>query len=174
MTLAASEQWPDVVVDGIEVPSEIAEQPMTDQETRIGAENRARAVLEKGQSQLSAADDSDEILAVGMEGGVFTNDQDELWSTVWVTVLDSQGNSFSVNGARFKVPDAIAQPILAGGEMGPVVGGFFKDPSLKKKQGAIGVITRGFVDRTEEYTGLAKLALGLWYGRNWKEDLETK
>ena len=113
------------------------------------------------------------LLGVGMEGGVFLNENDELWSTVWVTVIDTQGNIFSANGARFKVPAKIADPILAGGEMGPIVGEFFKDPELKQKQGAIGVITQGFVDRTEEYTGIAKLALGLWYGKGWEEKIAS-
>jgi non-canonical (house-cleaning) NTP pyrophosphatase len=46
--------------------------------------------------------------------------------------------------------------------------------NTKQAGGAIGVITRNFVDRTEEYTGIAKMALGLWYGRNWEEALSPK
>jgi non-canonical (house-cleaning) NTP pyrophosphatase len=38
---------------------------------------------------------------------------------------------------------------------------------VRSKQGMIGVVTGGFVDRTEEYSSIAKLALGLWYGREW-------
>lgn len=169
--LAASEQWPDVVVHGFSVPSGISEQPRTDDETRAGAENRAEKALEVGIKTLKkdAKGKAQTFLGVGMEGGVFLNENGELWSTVWVTVIDADRKSFSVNGARFKVPDAIAQPILAGGEMGPVVGSFFKDSKLKQKQGAIGVITEGFVDRTEEYAGLAKLAIGLWFGREWEK-----
>jgi non-canonical (house-cleaning) NTP pyrophosphatase len=39
------------------------------------------------------------------------------------------------------------------------------EKDVRSKQGMIGIITNGFVDRTEEYTGITKMALGLWYGR---------
>lgn len=170
VTNAASETWPDVVVHGYEVPSGINEQPMSDEETRLGATNRAQAALEAGLTQSNA--DSNQALGIGLEGGV-TQLDGELWSTVWVVVVDKDGTITESNGARFKVPDVIAQPILAGGEMGPVVSQLFGRDDIKQKQGAIGVITQGFVDRTEEYTGIAKLALGLWYGRNWPEDMKS-
>nr|MBP7768851.1 DUF84 family protein [Candidatus Woesebacteria bacterium] len=95
----------------------------------------------------------------------------ELWSTVWVVVVDQTGQCYESNGARFKIPSIIAQKIQAGGEMGPVVSDLVGGADVKRGSGAIGVITRGFVDRTEEYTGIAKLALGLWYGREWQRDL---
>jgi len=34
----------------------------------------------------------------------------------------------------------------------------------------IGVVTNNFVDRTEEYSAIIKMALGLWYGRTWQKD----
>jgi inosine/xanthosine triphosphatase len=167
VTIAASETWPEVVVVGYDVPSGIAGQPMSDAETRQGAINRARAALKKGlqESAVSLA------LGVGLEGGVFKQDN-EVWSTVWIAVIDAQGNLFESNGARFKVPSQIADPIIAGEEMGVVIGRFFGDPLTKQKQGAIGVITQNFVDRTEEYTGIVKMALGLWYGRNWHTNIQ--
>lgn len=171
---AASETWPDVIVEGHDVPSGIKEQPMGDEETRLGATNRAQAALTAGLIiHNSALLDSTSCLGIGLEGGVVKL-EGELWSTVWVAVVDKEGNIFESNGARFKIPDQIAQPILAGGEMGPVVSQMFGRSDIKQKQGAIGVLTQGFVDRTEEYTGITKLALGLWYGRHWHEQLMRK
>jgi inosine/xanthosine triphosphatase len=152
---AASETWPDVVVKGSEVPSGIADQPMSDEETYQGALNRAKAVLE------------DADLGVGLEGGVFVKDNGEVWSTVWAVVIDQKGNTFSSNGARFKVPKVIGEAIVGGGEMGPVMDKLMGGKDIKHKSGAIGVITKNFIDRTEEYTYIVKLALGLWYGRDW-------
>lgn len=177
VTIAASEQWSSVAVKGIDVPSGIREQPMSDSETKKGAQNRAKAALEDGILLLEKSGSfskSDEILGVGLEGGVFTNDENELWSTVWVAVTDRQGNLFEANGARFKVPDRIAQPILAGAEMGPVVSSFFGGKDVRRTNGAIGVITRNFIDRTEEYSGIVKMALGLWFGRDWERDIISK
>jgi inosine/xanthosine triphosphatase len=169
-TIAASETWPEVIVQGYDVPSGISEQPMSDEETRRGAANRAKAALAEGLKNFGNLS-KEKALGIGLEGGVFKLGN-ELWSTVWIAVIDQEGNLHESNGARFKVPSQIADPILAGEEMGPVVGKFFGDADTSKKNGAIGVITQNFVDRTEEYTGIAKMALGLWYGRDWFEKIK--
>ena len=70
------------------------------------------------------------------------------------------------------MPNIIAQKILDGGEMGPVVSKLMNKDNIKQKSGAIGVITKNFIDRTEEYVGIVKLALGLWYGKNWEAELK--
>jgi len=155
---AASETWPDVVVTGIDVDSEVNDQPRSDHETMTGAINRAKKALNSNKEN---------DLGVGLEGGVFTNDEGELWSTVWVAVIDLQGNLFTANGARCKVPEPIASLIKNGQEMGPAVDSIIKGESVRQKEGMIGVITQGFVDRTEEYGAIAKFALGLWYGKDW-------
>lgn len=176
-TMAASETWPNVKVVGLATVSGIAEQPMSDDETRIGSENRAKDVLEQAKKQLldqglSLSELEGQLLGVGLEGGVFEKNKGELWSTVWASVLDLNGNLFQSNGARFKVPAIIAKPLLAGGEMGPVVSKLVGQDNIKQKSGAIGVITKNFIDRTEEYTTIVKLALGLWYGRDWEKELK--
>lgn len=163
---AASETWPGVQVIGHDVASGVASQPIGDTETREGARNRAKAALEVGLSQNGSQASSELSLGVGLEGGVVQL-EDGLYSTVWVSVVDSQGNLYESNGARFKVPEPIATLILEGGEMGPVVEKIVGVSDVRQKQGMIGVITSGFVDRTEEYSGIAKMALGLWYGRDW-------
>lgn len=163
---AASETWPSVQVIGHDVASGVASQPIGDTETREGARNRAKAALEVGLSQNGSQASSELSLGVGLEGGVVQL-EDGLYSTVWVSVVDSQGNLYESNGARFKVPEPIATLILDGGEMGPVVEKIVGVSDVRQKQGMIGVITSGFVDRTEEYSGIAKMALGLWYGRDW-------
>lgn len=175
--IAASETWPEAKVKGLEVASGIAAQPMSDEETQQGSKNRAVAVLELAKKMLLAEGSIDDLknnlLGVGLEGGVFLKG-DELWSTVWATVVDVEGNVFQSNGARFKVPQLIAQKILTGGEMGPVVSQITGKDDIKQKSGAIGIVTNNFIDRTEEYTGIIKLALGLWYGRNWEKKLTPK
>lgn len=169
VTIAASETWPEAQVQGFDVPSGIPEQPFGDQQTRLGAQNRAKAALQRGIDSIENGIEfrkEHKLLGVGLEGGV-VEQYGELWSTVWVVVTADTETFFESNGARFKVPDQIAKPILAGEEMGPVVAAVIGDSDVRKKQGAIGVVTNNFVDRTEEYSSIAKLALGLWYGREW-------
>ncbi len=178
--VAASETWPEVRVKGFEVESGISEQPMSDDETRKGAQNRSQVVYkkmleklktEKSDQKKEVAQNKNQLLGLGLEGGVFQREDGELWSTVWVVVWDGQ-KLYEANGARFKVPDKIAKPILQGEEMGPVVSELFGGEDIKRKNGAIGVVTNNFVDRTEEYAAIVKLALGLWYGREWEKTIK--
>lgn len=172
---AASETWPDVVVEGFDVPSGVAEQPIGDQETKNGAINRAKDTLLAGLAKFETNGFTfapDAVLGVGLEGGVFDDNEGQMWSTVWAVVVDKLGFMEFANGARFKVPDVVAKIIRAGGEMGPAISEVVGEAEIRKKQGMIGITTKGFVDRTEEYQGIAKLALGLWYGRDWLEDFK--
>ena len=167
---AASEAWPDAKVSGYDVPSGVAEQPIGDEMTRQGAQNRARAAFHDGIAQHTNLDETSEVLGIGLEGGVVEYDS-ELWSTVWIAVTDRTGEVYESNGARFKIPELVARKIRAGEEMGPVVARIAGVADVRKKQGFIGVLTDGFVDRTEEYSNIAKLALGVWYGRMWQNSL---
>lgn len=113
---------------------------------------------------------AEEVLGVGLEGGVIDLGY-EMWSTVWVAVIDKDGYLAESNGARFIVPELVAQRIRLGEEMGPIVDKVSGTADIRKKQGFIGVLTQGFVDRTE-YSSIAKMALGIWYGRNWLDTVQ--
>lgn len=170
---ASSETWPEVVVEGFDVASGIPEQPIGDDVTKSGAINRAKAVLAEGlkKHEVDGFEFADsEVLGVGLEGGVFDDDEGQMWSTVWAVVVDKTGYMQFANGARFMVPDIVAEKIRKGEEMGPIISKVVGEADIRKKQGMIGITTKNFVDRTEEYQGIVKLALGLWYGRTWLDD----
>ncbi|MBT7499643.1 MAG: DUF84 family protein [Candidatus Pacebacteria bacterium] len=164
---AASETWPEGQVQGFKTASGIPEQPIGDLVTKQGAENRARAVLKIAQQKNIDKD----FLGVGLEGGVFTDGEGVMWTTVWVAVIDLKGDLYFTNGARFPVPSIVADRIRNKEEMGPIIAQVVGEEDIRSKQGMIGIITEGFVDRTEEYAGIAKMALGLWHGRNWLKNL---
>lgn len=172
VTDATVAAWPLAKVTGLEVPSGVSEQPLTDEETRTGAHNRARAALKVGlKHQPPTADDV--VLGIGLEGGVTQLDH-QLWSTVWVAVVDAAqpDKVWESCGARFVVPEPFATQIREGGEMGPVVAQLTNQEDIRSKQGIIGVLTQGFVERREEYAAIAKLAIGTWYGRGWRDQLQ--
>lgn len=169
---AASETWPDVIVKGYEAESRVSNQPRTDEETQRGAENRAVAALKKGLED-SRLRGNDEALGIGMEGGVFENEDGEMWNTVWACVVDPKKQTVFSNGERFVLPEILAESIRQGKEMGPAMDKLVGSLNIKHKEGAIGIITNQFIDRTEMYMGLAKLALGLWYGKGWERTLKT-
>lgn len=165
---AAIETWPDVKALGFSVESNVAAQPFSDEETKEGALNRAQAALAEGLKEHEG-----ECLGVGMEGGIVDLGE-EMWSTVWAAVVDRDGNEAMSAGARFRVPDSVAEKIREGIEMGYAVADIIGEENknkIKQEQGLIGILTDGFVDRTEEYQGIIKLALGIWYGRKQAQKL---
>lgn len=170
---AAARRWPSALVEGFAVASGVSEQPLSDEETRRGAHQRALAALAAGRAahpDLTA----ENALGVGLEGGVFTpaDAPTELWSTVWVVIVDDSGRHWESNGMRLQLPEKIAAAIREGGEMGPAVSQLIGgSPDLKQKQGMIGVITNNYLDRAEGYQAIATLALGLWHGREWEAQI---
>ena len=134
------------------VESGVAAQPLSDEETRRGACQRAQRVLE---SDLAPD------IAFGLEGGVEQRD-DGLFSTVWVCIRDRDGHQVEVNGARFRLPDYVAEPILAGEEMGVVMDRLTGKTNIRHQEGMIGTLTGGAVTRQEEYQNLVQLAYGLY------------
>jgi inosine/xanthosine triphosphatase len=172
---ASSETWPEVIVEGFDVPSGIAEQPLSDMETKTGAINRAKAALYDGLAKYDdkgAKFDNEQAVGVGLEGGIFEDQEGKMWSTVWAAVIDQEDYIELANGARFQVPEIVSEQIRTGGEMGPIISQIVGETDVRKKQGMIGVITKNFIDRTEEYQIIIKMALGLWYGRNWLNEVK--
>jgi len=167
VTHAAIENWPDVSVQGFEVESGVSNQPLSDEETRKGAENRAKAVLIELQTT------NHETIGIGLEGGVFEHENGELWNTVWACVVDQSGHKVCANSERFKLPDSLSSMIRSGKEMGPAMDELIGSTNIKHHQGMIGVITNRFIDRTEMYASIAKLALGLWYGKDWENEYKN-
>jgi len=158
--LGCTEKLGVVEVIGVEVESGIASQPRSDEETRLGAQNRAKAAL----NLIEGAK-----LGIGLEGGVHESEEGML-NTVWACVYDPETGMFCANGERFILPKSIAEPIRQGKEMGPVLDELMQEHEIRKGRGMIGVVSRGYVNRTEAYTHLVKMAIGLWYGRDWEQE----
>lgn len=152
--LACADHFPNLEVVGVEVKSGVSAQPRSDGETKRGAINRSKQAL------LAIPDAT---LGVGLEGGVHKQ-RNSLVSTNWCVVVDQRGNLFLASGARFSIPEHIAQPINAGGEMGPVLDEMLNAKDTKKGPGLIGILTKSFMTRTQLYMSAAKVAIGLWYG----------
>lgn len=146
-----------VQVKGVEVASGVSEQPMTDVETKTGALNRARLALEAVGAEIG----------VGLEGGVFRLKGD-VWNTVWCCAISSEGRVELVNGERFILPRVLAEPLLAGEEMGPVMDRLTARKNIRHQEGMLGVVTTGWVTRVSAYTHLTGLALGRLLTDEWR------
>jgi inosine/xanthosine triphosphatase len=140
----------------IEVASGVAAQPFSDEETRSGAANRIKNLLNS---------DAEIELAFGLEGGVIEL-PDGLYSTVWIGVGDRQGRRVFANGNRFCLPEPIAVGIRSGQEMGEVMDQLQQTSGINHREGMLGVVTRGVVTRAQGYAALARLAYGLYLGQS--------
>src|SRR5213594_2992832 len=132
---------PGCVVESIDVPSGVGPQPLGDDETRAAAMARA-----------SGAD-----IAFGLEGGV-TLDGDLPWLVSWVAAVDREGRSGEASGLRMPLTRIAAQRLRAGAELGDVIDELFGVPLSKQQAGAVGLLTEGFVTRTDAFADLVAMA----------------
>ena len=133
---AVERHFPGAEILPIDVPSGVAHQPMTEQETLRGALERARAAL-----IATGAD-----YAVGIEGGIMP--VGGVWfGGSWAAVVARDGTTGLGASARFQVPEAVEAGMRAGREMGDVVDALAGEAGTAKRDGAMGLLTHGAVTR---------------------------
>lgn len=138
----------DVRVEGVPVDSGVSRQPWGDRETLRGAVNRAEAALASG----------DAALGVGLEGGLVEIDG-RIFTCAWCAVAHADGRVGIAGGANLLLPPAAADAVRAGAELGPTIDALTGLRNTKQGQGAIGVLTQGYLDRQTAYEYILTLAL---------------
>jgi inosine/xanthosine triphosphatase len=123
----------DVRVTGIDVSSGVPPQPFEEQ-THQGSENRARAAL------------GDHDMAIGIEAGVFEM-LDGLYDIQHCTIITKDGRVTYGHGSGFRYPDNIAGLVRKGMTVGEAVKQVYGNTEIGKKQGAIGLLSKGLLDR---------------------------
>ena len=134
--------------EGVTVPSDVSDQPMTDEETLQGAINRAK----NGQQHSP-----DAHFWVGIEGGI-DEVEDGMIAFAWVAVVsaDKIGKSRT---STFYLPPKVVQLIHEGIELGYANDQVFGENNSKHKGGAVGSLTGGVLGRTEYYVQAVMLSL---------------
>lgn len=133
---------------GISVPSGVTDQPMTDEETLIGAKTRAKN---------AQADTPKAQYWVGIEGGVDMH-HESMEAFAWI-VIRSKYQVGKSKTATFTLPLKIAELVNQGVELGHADDKVFKRTNSKQKDGAIGILTNGLIDRTNYYYPAVVMAL---------------
>jgi len=128
--------FPGAETVAVPVATAVAAQPTSDEETIRGAFHRAREAR-----RLADAD-----LGIGIEGGVH-RDRWGVWMCAWVAAVDRRGREGLSCGVRFRLPEWMASRALAGEELGAVVDRHLGRDTAHEELGAIGLLTRGLVDR---------------------------
>jgi inosine/xanthosine triphosphatase len=137
----------DAQISSFEVPSGVQEQPIGDAETRQGAYNRAKAVL----------DLTDAEIGVGLEGGVIETEFG-LMTCAWCVILRQDGTVGIGGGSHMMLPDSVASAIRSGIELGLAMDRLVGEKNTKHKEGAIGILTTGLLNRRQAYENIIRLA----------------
>ena len=142
--------FPDesIEVAGSSVLSGVGEQPMSSQETKTGSFNRAT-------NAKIAFPDAD--YWIGLEGGVDIID-DKMMTVGWVTILDNSKIG-QARTASFILPDKLRHLIESGIELGKADDIVFQKKDSNRQNGAVGILTRDLIDRTQAFTNSTILAL---------------
>jgi len=161
-------------------PSGVPDQPFGNEETKLGAKNRARAARD-------AYRDSQGIephFAVGLEGGLEWLDE-ELWCMAWMAVLGSRSASVlecmastdcgeydafdeeescwgTAKTGTFALPSSVADLVKDGMELGDADDQVFSRIKSKHGSGTVGLLTDGLIDRSAYYEHALILALVPW------------
>lgn len=135
-------------VQGRDLPSGVADQPMSDAETLRGALNRARRARQAvPQAQLW----------LGLEGGIEEIDG-RLRCFAWAQMLTPQLSGRS-RTATHDLPEEVARLVRAGHELGDANDRVFGRRNSKQGSGSVGLLTGDALTRREYYVQAVLLAL---------------
>jgi inosine/xanthosine triphosphatase len=138
-----------LTMESVAVDSGVADQPSSDGETLAGAENRARAAL-------AAQPHAD--YGFGVEGGV-EDTAHGLLTFAWVVAIDGRGRIGRARSAAFLLPEIVAEKVRGGMELGHADDEVFGRTDSKRQDGAIGLLTKGALDRTGLYVPAVTAAM---------------
>jgi inosine/xanthosine triphosphatase len=123
-------------LQGVAVPSGVAEQPIGLEESTHGARQRAlnaRAALEADWG-------------VGMEGGVEFDSAGDAWLFNVVAIAAGKRDSLA-RGGQLRLPRRVAARLREGAELGPLMDELLGTTNIKQGLGAIGYLTSGLITR---------------------------
>jgi inosine/xanthosine triphosphatase len=135
--------------EGVKADSGVKDQPDTDEETVQGARNRIAHVR-------SIHPDGEYYAA--LEGGI-ERMNGKMFAFAWIVVEDRSGKIGEARTGTFELPQAIAQRIDQGIELGIANDQVFGTENSKHKNGALGILTNDLITRTSEYANTVILAL---------------
>ncbi len=129
---------------GISVPSEVADQPMTNEETHRGALNRVK----NAKLEMPTAD-----FYVGLEAGIEGN-----VTFAWM-VIESDTHRGESRSASLMLPPEVLAQLADANELGDVMDKVFGTENVKQKGGAISLLTQNQLTRSSVYHQALILAL---------------
>ncbi len=138
----------EFIFEGVSIPSDVDDQPMSSKETLTGAMNR----VSNAKSEHSEAD-----YWVGIEGGLEKIGA-EMSVFAWV-VIESSDTVGKSQTSTFYLPQKIVDLIEEGKELSEADDIVFGRQDSGQKNGMVGILTGDIVTRTDYYRESVLLAL---------------
>jgi len=132
---------------GIHAPSQVPDQPIGEDETRIGAQNRVAYAKQHHQADFYVA----------MEGGA-DNFSYGPATFAFVVIADLTTQSIG-RSCNLPLPIVLYNALLEGQELGDVMDDAFNTTNIKQQGGAIGLLTNNHATRQSTYTQALTLAM---------------
>lgn len=146
---AVTTVYPNATIKPVSVPSGVAPQPIGDEETMLGAINRAK----------NAQKHHPHMTSIGLEGGVMFL-RDELYLTNWGAMLTPEGTLFTGSGARIVLPSSFIEKIHAGVELSELMNDYTQRKDIRHHEGAIGIFTALHLNRANLFAQIITLLKG--------------
>lgn len=137
----------EIHCQGIHAPSEVPDQPIGEDETRIGAQNRITYAKQQHHADFYVA----------MEGGAA---QFSYGAATFAYVVIANAAQQSVGrSSNLPLPQVLYNALLNGEELGNVMDNAFNTRNIKQQGGAIGLLTNNHATRQSTYTQALTLAM---------------
>lgn len=146
---AISEVFSTDSVSSVDVASQVSAQPLSDEETRRGAMNRAIQCVQSDASDMG----------IGLEGGVMYM-EGQLYLCNWGALAIKDKEIITASGARIALPDEFDHELKRGMELGDLMDVYVERKDVRKNDGAIGVLTNGLIKRKEMFVHVVRLLKG--------------
>jgi len=139
--------FPQATFVSVIVESNVPEQPWGDDQTCLGAFNRATKAREEAGSDFG----------LGLEGGVVETSAG-LMTCAWCAMVNGSGKVGYGGGVHMLLPPPVATLLRQHGELGPAMDVLVNEHNTKQGRGAVGILTNGLSSRQTAYEQLVAMA----------------
>ena len=140
------------VIVSKDAPSQVSNQPMTDQETVTGAKNRALFARQYGD------------IGIGLEAGIERLGE-QVFLVNWGVLVDEHNQCYYAGGTRLPLPTELAIQLDGTVELADVIDNYAKRQDVRSKEGAIGILTADHCSRQESFESIISLLWGQYIYR---------
>jgi len=126
--------------ESVSVSSNVSDQPIGNEETIRGAYNR----IDNAKKEIPNAD-----YWVGIEGGIEKTEHG-MGAFAWIIIKSKDKEGKAKTGVFF-LPQKVVRLVNEGKELGDANDIVFDGHNSKQKNGAVGILTKDIIDRTDFY-----------------------